>query len=183
MVSPSATVAEGAQVLRGAIVNADATVGAHALVNSGAIVGHDARDGHGAHVASGARLCGGAVVGAGAHVGAGAVVLEGRRVGPDAVVEAGAVVHRKCPPAGRSWGSRAGLSGTGALGVCQRTKSGCMPSENARCGGRGRRRRDAPLGAAADAAARRFAAGRRPPDVFDAPRRLGRAPVAPIEGA
>jgi UDP-perosamine 4-acetyltransferase len=101
MLSPSATIAEGAQVLRGSIVNADAAVGAHALVNSGAIVGHDARVGRGAHVASGARLCGGAVVGAGAHVGAGAVVLEGRRVGREAVVAAGAVVHRDVP-AGRT---------------------------------------------------------------------------------
>lgn len=97
VVSPRAHVADGAQVLAGAILNVGATVGANAIVNAGAIVGHDASVGAHAHVASGAVIGGAAVIANGAHVGSGATVLEGRRVGKGAIVGSGAVVNRDVP--------------------------------------------------------------------------------------
>jgi sugar O-acyltransferase (sialic acid O-acetyltransferase NeuD family) len=92
IVSPSATLAAGCQVLAGAVVGTDAQLGANVIVNSRAVVEHDCRLGEHAHVASGAVLAGGVTVGAGAHVGAGAVVKQGLRIGSGAIVGAGAAV-------------------------------------------------------------------------------------------
>ncbi|HMO00214.1 MAG TPA: NeuD/PglB/VioB family sugar acetyltransferase [Miltoncostaeaceae bacterium] len=100
-VARSARLADGVQVLAGAIVGADSRLACDALVNAGAILGHDADVGEAAHVASGARLGGGVTVGAGAHVGTGAVVLQGRTIGTGAVVAAGAVVLEDVPDSGR----------------------------------------------------------------------------------
>lgn len=97
VISPSATLGPGAQILAGAIVQADARVGANVLVNDGVIVEHDDVIGDHAHLASGARLAGGVTIGEGAHVGLGAVVREGTRVGRNAIVGAGAVVLTDVP--------------------------------------------------------------------------------------
>lgn len=94
VVSPSATIAEGAQILAGAVINAEARIGQNGIVNSRAVVGHDAVVGAHAHVASGAIVGGEAVIAPGAHIGSGAVVLEGRRIGEGALVGSGAVVTR-----------------------------------------------------------------------------------------
>ncbi|MEQ8603697.1 MAG: hypothetical protein RIB45_10285 [Marivibrio sp.] len=75
LVSPSASIAEGAHVLAGAIVQPGAVIGRAALINAGSLVEHDAQIGEGAHIAPGARVLGGARVGPGAMIGAGTVVL------------------------------------------------------------------------------------------------------------
>ena len=100
-VARSARLAEGVQVLAGAIVGADAHLGRDALVNAGAIVGHDVGVGEAAHVASGARVGGAVTIGDGAHVGTGAVILQGRTIGERAIVAAGAVVLEDVPARGR----------------------------------------------------------------------------------
>jgi UDP-perosamine 4-acetyltransferase len=100
-VSPWTALGRGAQVLAGAIVNADAALADGALVNTGAIVEHDCRIGAHAHVAPHATLGGDVTVGDGAHVGMGAVVVEGLRVGDGALVAAGTVVVRDVPAGAR----------------------------------------------------------------------------------
>ena len=97
IVSPSASVGEGAFVGPGAIVNAEARVGAHAIVNTGAIVEHDCRVGMNTHIAPGSVLGGGVEVGEDALVGLGARVLPGIVIGDGCVVGAGAVVTRDVP--------------------------------------------------------------------------------------
>ena len=92
VVSGSARLGEGAQVLAAAVVGPDAEVGENAIVNTAAVVEHDCRVGAHAHVAPGATLASAVDVGAGAHVGAGATVLQGVRLGAACVVGAGAVV-------------------------------------------------------------------------------------------
>jgi UDP-perosamine 4-acetyltransferase len=94
IVSPSAVLARGCQILAGAVVAAEAHIGSNAIVNTRAVVEHDCRVGEHAHVASGAVLAGGVQVGPQAHIGAGAVVRQSMRVGPGAVVGAGAAVIR-----------------------------------------------------------------------------------------
>ena len=94
IVSPSATLGAGCQVLAGAIVNTAASVGRNVLVNTGAIVEHDCRIGDHVHLATGCRLAGGVAVGEGTHVGIGATVIQGIRIGRDCVIAAGAVVIR-----------------------------------------------------------------------------------------
>ncbi|MFH2007636.1 MAG: NeuD/PglB/VioB family sugar acetyltransferase [bacterium] len=96
-VSTLAFLAEGVQVLRGALVNAQADIGANAIINSGAIVEHDCRIGDHVHVASGAILAGGVSVGECTLIGAGSTVRQYVKVGKNAVVGAGAVVVADVP--------------------------------------------------------------------------------------
>lgn len=83
---------EGAQVMAGAVVQAESQIGAFAIVNSRASVDHDCRIGAGAHIAPGAVLGGGVEVGTGAYVGLGASVIHGVHIGAEALIGAGAVV-------------------------------------------------------------------------------------------
>ena len=92
VVSRSAGIGEGAQLLPACIVNTGARVGTNVIVNSGAVVEHDCAIGDHAHVATGAMLAGTVSVGSGAHIGAGAVIRQGVHIGDDALVGAGAVV-------------------------------------------------------------------------------------------
>jgi UDP-perosamine 4-acetyltransferase len=94
IVSPSATLGAGCQVLAGAIVNTGATIGRNVIVNTGAIVEHDCRIGDHVHLATGCRLAGGVEIGEGTHVGIGATVIQGVRIGRDSVIAAGAAVIR-----------------------------------------------------------------------------------------
>ncbi len=97
IVSPSAHLGAGVQLLAGSIVNAAAVIGENVIVNTGAIVEHDCRIGDHVHIATGARLASTVEVGAGAHVGAGATIRQEIRIGPGAIVGAGAVVVKDVP--------------------------------------------------------------------------------------
>ena len=89
VVSPTASLEQGAQVMAGAVVQCAAHIGSNAIVNTRASVDHDSHVGDHAHVAPGAVLCGGVKLGEGAFVGAGAVLLPGVEVAPGEVVPAG----------------------------------------------------------------------------------------------
>lgn len=92
LLSPSARIGAGVQVMARAVIGPEATLDELALVNTGAIVEHECRIGPAAHLGPGAVLCGSVTVGARALVGAGAVVRPGCRIGDDAVIGAGAAV-------------------------------------------------------------------------------------------
>jgi len=92
IVSPFATIAPGAQLLAGTIVQANARVGKGAIVNTAAVIEHDFELGDFVHVAPRALLCGAVVIGSDSHVGAGAVVRQQVRLGARTMVGAGAVV-------------------------------------------------------------------------------------------
>lgn len=92
-VSPDAILAEGAQVMAGAVIQPGSHVGQNAIVNTSASIDHDCTIGAGVHIAPGAVLCGGVIVGEGAFVGAGATVIGGSRIGQNAVVGAGSLVR------------------------------------------------------------------------------------------
>lgn len=100
---PSATLAcdvalaDGCQIMAGAVVQTAAQIGANAIINTRAAVDHDCIVGEHCHVAPGAVLCGDVTVGAGTHVGAGAVVIQGVRVGRFSIVGAGAVILSDVP--------------------------------------------------------------------------------------
>jgi UDP-perosamine 4-acetyltransferase len=94
IVSSTARIGRGAQLLAGSIINVDADIGDGAIVNTGAIIEHDCRIGNHAHIAPGARLAGLVTVGEAAHVGIGAIVIEGVDIGVGSFVAAGAVVVR-----------------------------------------------------------------------------------------
>jgi sugar O-acyltransferase (sialic acid O-acetyltransferase NeuD family) len=97
LISPSARIGAGVQVLARAVVGPEAAVGAFVLVNTAALVEHECRIGDAAHLGPGSVLCGAARVGARVLVGAGAVLQPGVTVGDDAVIAAGAAVHADLP--------------------------------------------------------------------------------------
>jgi UDP-perosamine 4-acetyltransferase len=117
VISPSATLGQGCQVLAGAIVNTRAVLGNNVLVNSGAIVEHDCRVGDDVHIATGAQLAGGVTVGNSTLIGAGATVRQCIRIGKDVVVGAGAVVVQDVP-------DRATVAGVPARALTAAAKRG-----------------------------------------------------------
>ena len=83
-----AQIAEGAQIMAGAVVQTGSRIGENAIVNTRASVDHDCWVGAHAHIAPGAVLCGDVEVGEGAHIGAGAVVVQGISVPQRTLVKA-----------------------------------------------------------------------------------------------
>lgn len=101
VVDPSARLADGVQIMAGAIVQAQAVLAEDVLINTGAQVDHHAQIGAHSHVAPGAVLCGAVVLGESVFIGAGAVLIQGITVGAGAEVAAGATVTRAVPAAVR----------------------------------------------------------------------------------
>ncbi|MGK7868409.1 acetyltransferase [Falsiroseomonas sp. E2-1-a20] len=104
LISPSARIAAGAQVMARAVVGPEAALGRLALVNTGAIVEHECTLGEAAHLGPGAVLCGRVSLGARVLVAAGAVVRPGVAIGEDALVAPGAAVSAAVPPGARLGG-------------------------------------------------------------------------------
>lgn len=93
-VAPDVVLADGVQVMAGAVVQPACRLGSGSTLNTGSRVDHDCEIGAHAHIAPGAVLCGGVRVHEGAFVGAGAVVLPGLSVGAGAIVAAGSTLTR-----------------------------------------------------------------------------------------
>lgn len=98
-VAPTATVADGVQVLAGSVVATHVIIGRQCIVNTSSSVDHESVIADGVHVGPGATVCGCVAIGEQAFVGAGAVVLPGISIGARAIVGAGAVVTRDVPEA------------------------------------------------------------------------------------
>lgn len=92
IVSETARVHRGAQVMAGTIIQTGAEIGENAIVNTGAQVDHHSEVGEHTHVAPGVVVCGNVKIGPGAMIGAGATLIQGVAVGAGAFVGAGAVV-------------------------------------------------------------------------------------------
>jgi UDP-3-O-[3-hydroxymyristoyl] glucosamine N-acyltransferase len=86
VVSPSATIEWGAQIMAGAIIQAGAKIGKHAIINTGAQVDHGCVIGDFAHICPGAILC------------ADVTVLEGGMVDPGVAVTRGSKALHFKPP-------------------------------------------------------------------------------------
>jgi sugar O-acyltransferase (sialic acid O-acetyltransferase NeuD family) len=97
VVSPTAQVGAGTQILALANVGAESRLGEACIVNHRASVDHECVLGNGVHLAPSATLCGCVSVGDSVFIGAGAVVLPRISIGEGAVIGAGAVVTRDVP--------------------------------------------------------------------------------------
>lgn len=93
-VDSTATLAEGVQVMAGAVVQADASIGPNSIINTMASVDHDCFLGAHVHIAPGAVLCGAVSVHDRAFVAAGATVIQGITIGHRAIVGAGTILVR-----------------------------------------------------------------------------------------
>lgn len=92
MVSGSATIGEGVQMMPGAIVHVDARVGRQCILNTRSIVEHDCVLEDGVEIAPGAVLCGRVRIGRDSWIGAGSVVRPRINIGSGVIVGAGSVV-------------------------------------------------------------------------------------------
>jgi sugar O-acyltransferase (sialic acid O-acetyltransferase NeuD family) len=98
VISQSAHLGVGTQVLSQANISAGAILGEACIVNSNASVDHECQIGDGVHIAPGATLCGCVTVGNNSFIGAGSVILPRIKIGHGCTVGAGAVVTRNVPP-------------------------------------------------------------------------------------
>ena len=98
VISQSASLGAGTQILSQANISAGSILGEACIVNSKASIDHECIIGDGVHIAPGATLCGCVSVGDNAFVGAGSVILPRITIGHDSVVGAGAVVTKDVPP-------------------------------------------------------------------------------------
>jgi sugar O-acyltransferase (sialic acid O-acetyltransferase NeuD family) len=101
IVSDTAGIGEGAQIMAGCVVQPGAQIGPNSIINTRASVDHDCLIGETVHLAPGVTLSGNVRIGARSHIGTGAVVIQGISIGADSLVAAGAVVYRDIPEAGR----------------------------------------------------------------------------------
>lgn len=93
-VAPGVKLAEGVQVMAGAIIQPGVQIGENAVINTKASIDHDCVIGAHVHVAPGATLCGNVVLDQDVFIGAGAVLIQGLHVGNNAVVGAGVTLTR-----------------------------------------------------------------------------------------
>jgi UDP-perosamine 4-acetyltransferase len=98
VIAPEAELADGVQIMAGAVLQTGCIAEENSIINTGARVDHDCLIRAHAHVAPGAVLSGNVHVGRRAHVGAGVTVIQGVHIGDDSIVGAGAVVVSDVPP-------------------------------------------------------------------------------------
>ncbi len=98
VIAKGADLADGTQIMAGAIIQPRVKIGSNAIINTGARIDHDCEIGSHVHVAPGATLSGDVRIGDGGHVGTAAVLIQGVRVGANSIVGAGVTVLRDVPP-------------------------------------------------------------------------------------
>jgi len=97
VVSQSASIGLGSQVLAHSLVAAGCVLGEVCIVNHKASVDHECILGNGVHLAPGSTVCGCVNIGENVMVGAGAVVLPRLTIGKNTIIGAGAVVTKDVP--------------------------------------------------------------------------------------
>lgn len=97
VISESATLGSGSQVLALANVAPDSKLGDGCIINNQVNVDHECSLGDGVHLGPGSKLCGCVNIGDNAFIGAGATILPRISIGPNATIGAGAVVTKDVP--------------------------------------------------------------------------------------
>lgn len=97
LIAAEVELAEGVQVMAGAVIQAGARLAENVIVNTGACVDHDCWIEPHTHIAPGATLSGNVRVGFGSLIGTGASVIQNVRIGSRSIVGAGAVVVKDVP--------------------------------------------------------------------------------------
>jgi sugar O-acyltransferase (sialic acid O-acetyltransferase NeuD family) len=93
-VSKYATLEEGVQVMRGAMIQTGTRVGGNTIVNTGSIVDHDCSLGINNHIAPGTAISGQVTSKANVHFGTGSSVIQSINVNENVVVGAGVTITK-----------------------------------------------------------------------------------------
>ncbi len=96
--APEVRLAEGVQILAGAIVQPRTTIGQDSIINTGAKIDHDCEIEAECHICPGVTLAGSVKISRGSMVGAGATVIPGVTIGEESLIGAGSVVLSDLPP-------------------------------------------------------------------------------------
>ncbi len=97
IISHSAKLLEGVQLLAGSIINSCAIIKENSIINTGAIIEHDCCIGSHNHIAPRAVLCGNVSTGSNVHIGAGASINQSIHIGHNVIIASGAVVTENIP--------------------------------------------------------------------------------------
>lgn len=97
VVASSVELAEGVQIMAGAVVQPHARIGSNVIVNTTASIDHHCVIGDHVHLAPGTVLSGTVSVGSGTHMGTGVRVIQNVRIGANCVVGAGITVLADIP--------------------------------------------------------------------------------------
>lgn len=92
IISLTAVLAEGIQVMASAIIQPHAKIGENTIINTGAIIEHDCLIGSHVHIAPGTTLSGGVIIGDESHIGTGSSIIQGVEIGKSTLIGAGSVV-------------------------------------------------------------------------------------------
>ena len=92
IISATARLAEGVQVMAGAIVQPHVRIGENTIINTGSIIEHDCVIGSHIHIAPGTTISGSVIIGNGSHIGTGSSIIQGIEIGGNSLIGAGAVV-------------------------------------------------------------------------------------------
>lgn len=98
IIAKDVKLAEGVQVMAGAIIQTGCMIGMNTVVNTKASLDHDCKIGANVHIAPGVTISGGVEIDDGAHVGTGAVIIQGIKIGKNSIIGAGSVVIRDVMP-------------------------------------------------------------------------------------
>jgi sugar O-acyltransferase (sialic acid O-acetyltransferase NeuD family) len=97
IISPYATLAEGAQVMANSVIQTDASIGENTIINTAAVIEHDCSIGAHNHIAPGVIISGDVSTEEQVHIGTGASVVHGIRIAKLSIVGAGAVITKDIP--------------------------------------------------------------------------------------
>jgi UDP-perosamine 4-acetyltransferase len=101
VIAKDVKLAEGVQVMAGAVIQVGSSIGANSIINTKASIDHDCIIGNNVHIAPGATLSGMVQIGNDAHIGTGACIIQGISIGSGSMIAAGAVVTKNVSPASK----------------------------------------------------------------------------------
>lgn len=104
IISPSAQLGEGVQIMAGAIVQTGTSIADNTIINTGAIIDHDGQIGAHVHIAPGTKVSGAVKIGNGTHIGTGTTIIQGIHIGEKCLIGAGSVVVKELHHHAKAYG-------------------------------------------------------------------------------
>jgi len=94
IISPFATLAEGAQVMPNAVIQAGAFIGENSIINTSVVIEHDCQIGAHNHIAPGVIISGDVNIQDHVHIGTGVSIIQGINIQKNSIVGAGATITK-----------------------------------------------------------------------------------------